>query len=83
MCVQDSKKRTPLTNTSGNPAGMNDCSGFFAFDMNAFAAGFLGGTPRPELSTVGQQVNAQFWGRDPQSAPGTFLSSAVEYFVGP
>ena len=38
---------------------------------------------RPELSTVGQQVNAQFWGRAPHSAPGTFLSSAVEYFVGP
>jgi hypothetical protein len=32
---------------------------------------------------VGQQVNAQYWGRDAGSASGAFLSDAVEFVVGP
>ena len=83
MCVAGTKKRTPLTNTSGTPPGTSDCTGYLAFDMNGFAAGLGGGNPRPELSLVGQQVNVQFWGRDPLGPGGSFLSSAVQYVVGP
>lgn len=75
--------RSPLIATSGNLPGVNDCSGFFAYDMNGFAAGLYGGNPRPELSIVGQQVNAQFWGRDVPGGTGTFLTGALEYVVGP
>ena len=82
MYVAGKKKRTPLMNTGGNAMG-DDCSGFIAYNMNHYAAGLLGGTPKPELSIVGQQVNVQFWGRDPLSASGTLLSTAVEYIVGP
>jgi hypothetical protein len=68
--------------TVGNPAG-SDCSGYFGFDMGLFAAGGLGGNPKPELSVMGQRVNVQFWGRDPALPSGTFLSTVVEYVVGP
>jgi Tol biopolymer transport system component len=81
MCVAGHKKRTPLLTTGGNPPASDDCTGFLAYDMNGFAAGTLGGNPKPELSLVGQQVNVQFWGREGPS--GTFLSAAVEYIVGP
>jgi len=81
MCVEGAKKRTPLLTTGGNPQGANDCSGFFAFDMNGFAAGNLGGNPHASLSLVGQQVNLQFWGRE--GPTGTYLSTAIEYVVGP
>jgi hypothetical protein len=62
---------------------VDDCSGSYSIDMNAFAAGDLGGNPHAALTLVGQQVNAQFWGRDPASAGGAFLSDAIEYLVGP
>lgn len=81
LCVAPPLARTPLIATNGNPPAMDDCSGFFAWDMNGFAAGLGGGNPRPELSIVGQQVNVQFWGRD--GAASTFLTNAVEYVVGP
>jgi hypothetical protein len=83
MCVSGSKKRTPLQSTLGTPPGTDDCTGFLAFDMNAYAAGALGGSPKAELSSVGQQVNVQFWGRDPALPSGTFLSTALQYVVGP
>lgn len=83
MCVAGAKKRTPLTNTAGTPPGTSDCTGFTAFDMNGFAAGLGGGNPKPELSLLGQQVNVQFWGRDPLGPSGSFLSTAVQYVVGP
>ena len=75
--------RTPLVSSGGTPSPVVDCTGSFAIDMNAFAAGALGGNPHPDLSLVGQQVNAQFWGRDPGALPhGVFLTNAVEYVVG-
>ena len=82
MCVQGSKKRTPLMGTAGQPVG-DDCTGFFVYDMNAFGAGLLGGNPKPELLQFGQQVTLQFWGRDAQSASGSFLTDALQYVVGP
>ena len=81
MCVAGVKRRTPLMTTGGLPLPANDCTGFFAFDMNSYAAGLLGGNPRPELSIVGQVVNAQFWGRE--GPTGTYLTTAVQYVVGP
>ena len=76
MCIEGVKKRTPLLDTLGNPLPADDCSGYFAFDVHAFAAGGLGGNPAPELSTVGQTVGAQFWGRE--GPTGTYLTTAVE-----
>jgi len=57
------------------------CDGLLALDMNAFAAGVLGGNPLPSLGVPGTQIDCQFWGRD---TPGnSLLTDALEYFVCP
>ena len=84
LCVQGQRKRSVLIDSGSQPLVLGPCDGLLSFDMNAFARGTLGGNPSPALSIVGQQVNAQYWGRDPGAASfHTFLSDAVEYFVGP
>lgn len=84
MCVQPPVARLPIVATGGTPTPASDCSGLAQIDMNAFAAGLGGIAPLPQLQQVGQVVNVQFWGRDPQAIGATtFLSEAVEYVVGP
>ena len=84
LCVAPQIKRTPSTNTGGNPPP-NDCSGIPAIDMNLFAVGGIGGVPLPALQIPGTVVNCQWWGRDPGfAAPNnTQLSNGLEYLVGP
>ena len=83
--VMPPTKRSSLVLSNGSPPALSDCSGRFVLDMDAFAAGALGGNPLPELQVVGTRVNAQWWGRDPgYAAPNdTLLSNAVEYTVRP
>jgi len=84
LCVKAQVRRTPGTNTLGNPPP-NDCSGVPSIDMNLFAVGGLGGTPLAALTVPGTVVDCQWWGRDPGFvAPNnTQLSNALEYTVGP
>jgi len=84
LCVAPQVKRTPSTNSQGNPPP-NDCSGVFQIDMNSFASGALGGNPLAALSVAGTTVNCQWWGRDPGFlAPNnTQLSNGLEYVVQP
>jgi hypothetical protein len=79
LCIGTSPLRRTVTVSSG---GFSTCDGEFAIDMNAFAAGAQGGNPAAFLLTVGQKVNAQWWGRDTQPT-GSFLSNGVEYYVCP
>jgi hypothetical protein len=83
LCVFIPLHRTIQVNSGGNPAPANDCSGVYSIDMNAFAAGALGGAPIPALTVPGTVVNAQWWGRDKGGFYNTTLSDAIEYPVGP
>lgn len=80
LCVNPAPlRRVPSVNSGGTNG---TCDGVFNVDVNTFASGNGGGNPDPCLTIVGQQVNAQWWGRD--SVPtGSFLSDGLEYFVGP
>jgi Tol biopolymer transport system component len=82
LCVKKVAGRSPVLFSGGTPPPAKDCSGHMEIDMNAFAAGALGGNPHAALSLVGQRVNVQFWGRDPGAFPDpVYLSDALEYVV--
>jgi hypothetical protein len=84
LCVAQPFSRAPSASTGGNPLP-NDCSGAGSIDMNAFAAGALGGSPSPALGEPGRTVRLQFVSRDPGFAPPDNLSltGGLEYVVGP
>ena len=85
FCMQTPVRRSVGVSAGGAPPPANDCSGVFALDMNAFAAGVLGGNPLPDLRVFGTTVGTQWWGRD-QGFPfpdNTTLSDALEYVVQP
>lgn len=82
LCVQAPIRRSIGLSSGGNPGPANDCSGVFMIDMNAFAAGLLGGTPAPELRQPGRAIDCQWWSRDPQAQFGSSLSNALEYVIG-
>ena len=83
LCVATPLKRTGAISSGGSPTG-NDCTGVFELDMNAFAAGLLGGTPLPALSVPGTRTYCQWWGRDPGFPPpqNTTLSDGLSYVIG-
>jgi probable HAF family extracellular repeat protein len=85
LCVKSPLKRTPLSNSAGNAAPLNDCSGVLQLDFNAFAAGLAGGNPSPALAVPGTTIDVQAWGRDAGFAPpnNVQLSGGLEYVVLP
>lgn len=83
LCVHAPVKRSPIIQSGGSVSG-NDCTGVYALDLNAFAAGQLGGNPLAALQVAGTCVTCEFWGRDQGFAPpnNATLSNALEYTVG-
>lgn len=70
------RRSLPVIDSTGRP-GL--CDGVLSIDMNAFAAGQLGGDPLPSLSTVGTKVHCQFWGRG--NGGNHLLSDALTYTI--
>jgi parallel beta-helix repeat protein len=76
-CVSSPVIRSPVQNAGGNATG-DDCSGSYAYDMNARIQS--GNDP---LLVAGVTAFGQFWMRDPQSPSTTGLSNAIEFRVAP
>jgi glucose/arabinose dehydrogenase len=78
LCVGPQVTRTPGQSAGGNPGFGTDCSGIYSFDFNAYVAS--GADP---ALVAGQQVNAQYWGRDlnDSSGFGSSLSNALQFVL--
>jgi len=74
LCAQPPLVRTKLQTSGGSPP----CGGSFAVDFNAWIASGVD----PALA-AGQEVNAQYWSRDPGFAPPNHmsLSDAIEFVI--
>jgi hypothetical protein len=77
LCVSGPIKRSPVQTSGGTPPGSTDCTGMYNMNFNAF----LQSGVNPALQVVGQQVNCQYWSRDPQDAFGTRLTDAVQFQI--
>lgn len=76
MCVASPRIRTPLQASGGTPF-VDDCTGTFSFDFNAYVAT----NPNPAL-VLGVTVDAQYWSRDPGAGPSnTNLTDALEFVL--
>ena len=71
-------RRSPGVSSGGTTV----CGGAYSLDVNAFAAGSLGGNPSPALRVPGSLVYCRFWGRDDFLWGGDVqLTDALEYGV--
>jgi parallel beta-helix repeat protein len=77
-CVANPIHRTPTSGSGGSPLPTVDCSGFYTFDFNAW----IQGGADPQLLAC-QEVDAQFWSRDPASPSTTGLSDALGFVINP
>lgn len=79
LCIATILRGLPVA--TGGTHGM--CDGLASLDMNAFAAGNLGGNPAGFLSIPGTTVNCQWWARDAANSFGALLSGGTFYTVTP
>jgi len=77
LCVATPTIRTLIQTSGGTPGGA-DCSGAFAFDLNAHIQSHVDPNLYP-----GRNVHSQYWSRDPQSASTTNLTNAAQVTICP
>jgi len=78
LCVRAPTVRTAVTNSGGNLAPANDCSGVHTFDFGARLASGVD----PAL-VPGALVCTQFWFRDPSSPFQSGRSDAISFGLRP
>lgn len=78
LCVRAPVQRTDVTHAGGVNG---QCNGVIALDWLAYTATHPGALGAP--FSVGRQVNAQCWFRDPPAPVTTNLSDALEFFACP
>jgi hypothetical protein len=76
-CVLSPVRRTPVQNSGGDPLP-NNCSGTYAYDMNAR----IQSGADPAL-VPGVDVNGQFWMRDPFGPFTTGLTNGIQFRICP
>jgi hypothetical protein len=77
MCVGTPRRRTPVSNSGGDPPP-NNCSGTFVINFNArIQSGF-----DPTL-VPGVDVNGQWWMRDPTAPFTTGLTDGIQFRICP
>jgi hypothetical protein len=77
LCMAPPILRTTLQSSGGTPPPSN-CSGKFSFDFNAYIA-----SGKDPALAPGQQVNTQYWFRDPGDPFGSGLSNALGFTIQP
>ena len=77
LCIQAPMRRSELLDSGGN-FGTDDCSGEFAYDFNQR----IDSGVDPAL-TVGVEVVAQYWSRDPAASFSSNRSDAVRFKILP
>lgn len=76
LCVRPPLRRTPVLNSGGAAAPVNNCSGVLQLDFNTWAS-----SATDPLLFPGQHVRAQFYSRDPGSPSGLNLTDAIEFYL--
>ena len=76
---------TTVRTSGGTPSPVNDGTGAWSLDMDAFAAGLADGSTDPGLLVPSARVHTQWWGRDQgfEAPCNTSLSNGLQYDVGP
>ena len=77
LCVQAPTVRSASVSSGGSATG-NDCSGVISIDFTPIAQ--AGATPG---LTLGNEVYAQVWSRDPAGVGTTSLSNGLRFFLNP
>jgi len=79
LCVQPPLRRMPVVSSMGD-GGADNCSGSLSFNFNAWLQSGVAHSLIP-----GDQLNAQYFYRDPHHADGTGygLTPAVEFVLSP
>jgi hypothetical protein len=75
-CMANPTLRTPVQGSGGSGLPASDCSGVYSLDFNAWIDGGV-----DPLLTAGQEVDGQFWSRDPASASTIGLTDAIRFVV--
>jgi len=78
LCIKAPTQRTPPQQSGGTHGA---CDGLLSVDWSAYVAANPGALGAP--FSVGDQVQAQAWFRDPPSPKTTMLSDAIEFEVCP